>query len=250
MNKLVTVFIISSGIIAINAIAYCYFGLVEENTNVKFALKCFPAFILAIQSIGGSIYYRNISDESHINYCKYLFFAYILCGFGDFVLLLSGKYALISGLSIFCIVYVLFGSSRINNILAPRLNGYPNCAAFTMSLYILFALFGLLIALYYILDNKSYCNIYFISGVIIYFSAMLYAGSIYLTYYILNRKIGSFFAFAGITLFMLSDFLIILHDVKYTIVYIEIAIMLLYWTGITMISWSIYRKEETYIFVY
>lgn len=246
---LLKLFIFVFTIIGIDSLLYFYFGLVQNNIIAIYFFKLLPALALAIQTLCAYVYYKNRFNEAGQGYCRILFLVYIFCLFGDYILIYGNINAFIGGMMTFALVYILLTISVASDIskYEPFKYGYPKTIVLPVAMNLVLTMSGLAAALYIIDDNIKFGEIFLFVGVVIYVLIMAFTSSIHLIHYIIKRGFPAFFSLAGIYLFMLSDFLIILHDMKYPILPLEFAIMLLYWSGIAIISWSVYQKEISYI---
>ena len=247
MNKpLIIPYILVSTLIVINTVIYCKYVLVDED-NIKLFIKWIPALLLWIQSFNSAIIYQKQNDRKSVIYASLFGLGYVFCGIGDIILIFPGWSMYISAMILFMIAYLWFGSAQISDI---RSFPNPNKSIgkfIILTIFWLVSLFGLIYLILQIAQNQEYDNIAFIIGVSIYFFAMMYAGILSCIKFLLYQTLVSALSFIGIILFIISDFIMVLHDVRYNLVELEIAVMVLYWMGLTILSWSVCQKKVQYV---
>lgn len=257
-KTIIKLFVIIAIIIAIVAICYINLALVQDKSEFKVATKWIPTTLLFVQSMICLIIFKqqeteptladtspllpaNVYRKRSIVHAIYLMVAYALCIIGDVILLFPGTTLYMIGMLFFIGSYLSFGSSRVSGV-----HDYPRKRKVVLIVAISLAIFtGLLVVnlvgiITLIPSHDQSKNIPFIAGICIYGAVIVYALTMNCTYFLLYRTGTSLFSFIGTVLFMVSDVILIIHDIIGNHLYLEIIAMSCYWLGLTIISWSIY----------
>jgi uncharacterized membrane protein YhhN len=167
---------------------------------------------------------------------------------GDIFLIFGNEFTYMAGMLCFLIGYVLFGVSRIYDIKKYVCSHHK----WKIILGILVLLLAQCLFVPYLiisaLFNKTFGNIPMIIAICVYSSFIIF--SIFCNYIslIVFQHKSVVFSFVGVLLFGISDCLVILHDIKFTNVYLEACALTVYWTGLTILSWSVYPiKNQIYM---
>lgn len=241
MNK---IFIISASVTTIIniifIIIYIIYGLIQNDEQIKYAIKGLPAMLLYLHSLIMITYYKVITNTISMNNSLFLLFAYLFCSLGDNILLYDGQKTYILGMSMFAIAYILFGSMRIYDLMYPT----KNIKLTTIILILIFFLliFAFIISTIIILILRyqhEFNNNIFIIAICIYALFMSYAILMNLFGYIFRPDTSTFISFVGIFFLIISDIILIIHDIEYKKkMVLEIITMITYWLGLIIIGWS------------
>lgn len=257
MNKILTsCFLITNFLILVVAVVYIKIAIID-TPQIKVFIKWIPAFLLFMQALYLSIYYWKISDKKSAKYCAILSICYILCIAGDIFLAQPQNYMFLLGMLVFLLFYVVFGSIRIVEVQQffrndDALEGFncirlcKNKMAMALIIILSLAVSGLSFAylILQVLHNNQYDHPLFIFATTVYFMAMLYASNTHLIVLFVYQRTKYYLAYIGIILFMLSDFMVLLHDLKYNYVAIECIYMGIYWFSLMIIGSTCYFRES------
>ncbi|MEM3061967.1 MAG: lysoplasmalogenase family protein [Nitrososphaerota archaeon] len=252
-----TIFVV---LIVVSAACYIKLALIDEN-KIEFFTKWIPCALLSLHSGGWTIIYRLRLETNMLIFSLLCTMANIFCLVGDIILIIPDGTPFLVGMMVFLIAYILFGSARINDILA-YLKLYV-CSRYleggrkiiflklALPLTLIFAagIVGLVYSLVLMVGGNVFYGRTLVFPSIIYFLGMMYAVSTHLANLFFYKKISSAISFVGILFLVVSDFLIILHDFRYNELHLEILVMVIYWSGLVMINWSVGEKDENDIHI-
>lgn len=256
MNKVLLASLVTTNLLIV-VVAGLYIKLVLlETPRFKIYIKWIPAFILFMQSIYLSYYYRKNNDNKSLKYCILISICFLFCIGGDICLALRQEYMFFLGMLIFMMFYIVFGSVRVVDVY-KFLRNENSIEEYNVTrlchnkkLMVLFVIIGLLVSglgfsylLIQIIHNDKYDHPIYFVAISIYFLAMLYASNTHLVMLFVYRDTKYYLAYVGIIVFMVSDFLVMLFDVKYNNVIMESIYMAIYWCSLIVIGASCYAKE-------
>lgn len=224
---------------------YVNYVLLDNITDFEIYIKWIPAFLFAMQSGLYILNHQIKRNKLQANFCLFLFFGFIMCMIGDLFLIFKMEVMYIFGMAFFMMSYLFFGTSRITSI-----NNTFVCINHKIKISIgIVIIFSCLIAfLVYIIDlslnSQTFNSIPMIVAICIYSLFIGYSVTANYIYLVINVSRSALLSFVGVVLFALSDGIIILHDVQYTNVYVESIGMIVYWTGLNILSWSVHTTQE------
>lgn len=245
MDKRLIIILFFTFFTIISAIIYIKYVICDNNIDLAYYIKWLPAFFLLTQSIILTCYYKYNDYTKYTHYQSVcLIFAYITCIIGDILLIPNKKITFMTGMFIFFCAYCIFAFRRMyhcghglfgNNI------GYIMAGVFIISSSQLCYVFYIITLCQ---QNNSYDSTLIIF-IFIYSFAINFSISCNYAFLILQKSSSSWFSFIGIILFGISDCILILNDIKYSYIILEIISLSFYWLGLIILSWSIYEKELT-----
>ncbi|MEM0354129.1 MAG: lysoplasmalogenase family protein [Thermoplasmata archaeon] len=244
----------------ISAICYIKLALIDKN-KIELFTKWIPSALLSLHSGSWTIIYRLRLETNMFIFSLLYTVANVFCFIGDIILIIPNETYFIMGMLAFLIAYIFFGSARVNDILA-YLNLYI-CSKYLenrgkiiilklvlpITLIFMTSMIGLIYSLVLMVNGNVSYGRSLIFPSIIYFFGIMYAMSTHFVNLSFYNKISSGISFVGILFLVISDFLIILHDFRYNEVYLEILVMVIYWSGLVMINWGIGERDENNIHI-
>jgi len=179
-----------------------------------------------------------------VKYCQYLAIAFIVCAVGD-ILLIYNDQKLVIGIFVYMIAYYVLAWARhqsINFYFSIKRRAIINFVCWLVFFLMCAAAFSYII---YIINESSNFKLNKTAMTIVislYASSIVYAGSMHFAYLLLTFNISAFMSFVGVMLFAVSDFLIIYNMVESNTLAINIAVIVIYWLALCLISWSAYSS--------
>lgn len=238
MKLLNILLIITTIFISITEILYVKLVIID-NLNVEIYMKWIPTFVLYILCAYSTWINRKNSHKKIYSFLLAL--GYAFCMIGDILIIYKYPTSFVIALIFFMNAYISFGSARILNIYHYRNKEYF-CSKLLLSIFIGISI---IIPINYYLCN-SIDNQYVCIATIVYSLSIIYALIITFFHVILKPNMISIFSLVGIIGFMISDIII---DINLKINYIEIIIMLIYWSSINIIAWSLWSKHNHVIHI-
>lgn len=243
MNRNYLILFATSITIIIHNIFYTKYVIYEDNITYSYYLKWIPTLLLIVQSIYFNFFVlENVFHKTLYGIC--LIIAYFFCMLGDIILMLPYESAYLAGMVSFLPAYLFTGIPR-----AYRLNRYLEKRH--ISKILVGTILILLVQLTYlpyliglVRENDKFNNGLLIGTVIIYSCYIKFSLLCNYMYLVVHPNVQAFFSFIGIILFGISDCLLIFHDIHYPAVWLEILCLVLYWSGLNILGWSIYRKLD------
>ena len=235
--KAIIILGIFSCLVILSSILYIIYGILDDSTSldIRIKLKIVPVSILFLQIFGFFIHH-SYGDSNKAKYCLILSISYIFCFTGDILLdELDIKY-FVSGMIMFMLAYILLAISRITHIddkvYICKLVGLLMVIAIDLILFSFLVLF---------VNHKIE---YFPMAVLIdiYSLFALFAFSCHLSYLVKYKSTSAWLSTIGILIFIISDIFVLFNNIIMVDNYdvkLHIAGILLYWVGLTAISWSV-----------
>jgi uncharacterized membrane protein YhhN len=232
-------------LIIVHTFIYVKFVVYDENNNIEFYIKWIPVFLLCTQTIILACYYKcKHNDKKMYKYCLFLLVAYIFCAIGDILLIFNIKTFFMIGMIMFMFSHFVFGFGRFYNIkkYAFSDNKFKNILGI-----IIVTIIQLCYVPYVIMEtlqNEKFNSILIIVAICVYSCFINFSVTSNYIYLISFGTLRAWFSFIGVLIFSTSDCILILNDIKYCNKYLEIIVLLLYWYGLTLISWAAYQSKE------
>lgn len=240
LNSRICVLIITGMLIVINSYFYIVSYIYEENIKVAYGTKWIPPFLLFLQTM--YFYWHNTRNRC---FKMMISIAYLLCMIGDIILISDKTILFMIGMFVFLLSYLMFGLGRVryldnfkDNLIKKLLGIIVMSIVQCLALVFIFNLLS---------NNTEFNNIYFKIAVVVYTSFINFAVSCNYVYLIKYTKWQSLASLVGLSIFALSDGALILYVLKYnTNKMLQTAVILLYWIGLIITSWSVYKRNIVY----
>lgn len=245
------------------AVLYLKYAL-SENKIKKIYIKWIPAALLALQSIIIHICNRYANNNREAKYALQMVITFVFCIVGDILLIYNGNETFIIGMASFLIFYIIFGYTRLGEVYRfirnnDSLDAYDiRRLVKSKAVMVFFIMVELLVAsltfgylIMQIASNHNYDTALFFVAVVVYFITMTISSTIHLIYLFIYKNLKNAITYTGIFIFMLSDFLVVLADVKYNnSVQFQYSTIIIYWIAICLIGNAVFLPEEEKINYY
>lgn len=241
MIKILNIYLLSLFIIIVISIIYVEFTLVHDDQSLKYYLKWIPGFFMAITAI-----FTLILKINHdLDYVILTTFGFIFCTIGDILFLSESIITFGLGMLFFAIAYVFFGLNRFEKTYSIKKNSKQKINMIVGSLFYLLVATPCIVSLIATIINDAK-NYYLATSVGLYSLVVSLSFVVNCFSLLLNNDIRSFFSMVGVFLFMISDIMLILNKINFNNnLYMNIAVILCYWYGLTMILFSVYFIDKT-----
>lgn len=249
MDKRNLILMINSIIIIIHNILYIKFITYDGNVDYAYYFKWIPSLLLICQTI----YFTFVIDENELYKSYYgicLAIGYFFCMLGDISLIFPYEIAYLFGMILFIPVHLIIGASRLCSIDYHRENN-NTVAVISGVLVVTIIQFCYVPYLISLLLQKKDINVeMMIIAIVVYSCFINFSVSVQYIYLVIYQNKLALASFVGMFLFAVSDSFLIYNDMHYQETWLGIVCLLLYWSGLNILGWSIYHKKnwiESYI---
>lgn len=219
-----------------------------DNAWPEIYIKWIPATLLLLQTGYFLAINRLFINQNKNSYHKYLMFGYIACIVGDILLIDHEKITYMFGMLAFFFSYLFFGLGRITNV--------PYHMRYIKREIMVGVILLLIVELCYMtfiissaLNNNDYNDFYTIFAICVYSFVIMFCIFSNYVYLVMQQDLSACFSLIGVILFAVSDCIIIMHDIRFQIIYLEIIGMILYWLGLIVLGCSVYYNKHTYVMI-
>lgn len=231
MNSIIINIIFITIVSIIISVLYVYFGIIRNIVVYQLSLKWIPAFLLAV-----TIVITKCIDRAKVSTVLPAV-AFLVCSIGDFVIVFPGIVTFSVGMVLFAAAYIIFGYLRMRKLiheLKPTRFLLMTCSVLTV-VYLRIIVY----VINEIIINQVENATLLINAVFIYGIIMIYAELMHVMYVVTRYTNGAILSCFGLNLFIISDVVLILNNIVYHAVVLEICVMYLYWSGISIIAWAL-----------
>jgi len=253
--------IITGIILLVLSIAYIKYVILDDYIYpFRVYVKWIPAAVLLLSTgltglylIKCEISNLSIRIKSHIKFYVILLWVYACCITGDILLCLGSTYYL-GGMVSFMIGYILISILHLTHSY-PNLN-LLHTKKLLVGCWIIAVITMTVVAFIIKTDseiNHKFDSIADVIGIIVYATVIASTEICCLAYYLTSHRthrlarwhvnLGAILLITGVSLFIISDIMVIFNDITVRSKFIEIADMMLYWLSLYLIYGSVIVHE-------